>query len=59
LAKVRKTAQKAIGLAWKSGAEGKSLKLLEESSKHQKDVSPEFHCFNFDIYSIFNGFAQN
>jgi hypothetical protein len=20
-----------------------------ESSKHQKDVSPEFHCFNFDI----------
>ena len=31
LAKVRKTAQKALGKARKSGAEGESLKLLKES----------------------------
>ena len=32
LAKIRKTAQKALDKARKSGAEGESLKLLKESS---------------------------
>ena len=41
LAKVRKTAQKALGKARKSGAEGESLKLLKESAlffRFERDI---------------------